>query len=105
MLSDQITDPDRFFNDLAPEIGDKYMEIGIELGLPIEVLTDELETGRYMMLQASKKALRMLHLWQQSANEKQFTHSVLDAALKKHCACKGNHMKFYTCPHAFLSCF
>ena len=41
----QITDPDRLFNDLCLHICDKYMQIGIELGLSIEVLTNELETG------------------------------------------------------------
>ena len=58
--SGQITDPDRLFNDLAVHICDKYMQIGIELGLGIEVLTSELET---VILRERRKALRMLQLW------------------------------------------
>ena len=83
-------DADRLFSDLAVEISDKYTKIGIELGLPSEVLRDELETGELRMKKGSKKALRMLQLWKQSVNAENFTYSVLAAALVKcgfqHCA-------------------
>ena len=82
--SGQITDPDRLFNDLSLHICDKYMQIGIELGLGIEVLTSELETGRFVMLQGGRKALRMLQLWRDSVGEHECTYSVLAAALEKH---------------------
>ena len=101
----QITDPDRLFNNLAVIICDKYTEIGLELGLEGKVLTNELETGEFKMLQGSKKAIRMLQLWQQSVKKEDFTYSVLGTALEKHgflqCAheycygssiCTGNHM-------------
>ena len=79
----QITNPDRLFNNLALEISDKYKEVGVELGLQYKLLYDELETGLYMMLTTSKKAMKMLRLWQQSISEDQFTYSVLAAALEK----------------------
>ena len=79
--SGQITDPDHLFNDLSLHICDKYMQIGIELGLSIEVLTSELETG---ILQGRRKALRMLQLWRNSVDEHKCTYSVLAAALEKH---------------------
>ena len=75
--SGQITDPDRLFNDLSLPICDKYMQIGIELGLSIEVLTSELETGRFVLLQGGRKALRMLQLWRESVGEHECTYSVL----------------------------
>ena len=100
--SGQITDPDRLFNDLALDVCDKYMEIGIELGLQGNVLTNELETGKFIMLQGNRKALRMFQLWRDSVDEDKCTYSVLVAALEKHgfqcCAQKycyisiGNHM-------------
>ena len=82
--SSQITDPDRLFNDLSLHICDKYMQIGLELGLRIEVLTSELETGTLMILQGRRKALRMLQLWRDSVGEDECTYSVLAAALEKH---------------------
>ena len=82
--SGQITDPDRLFNDLALDVSNKYFEIGIELGLQGKVLRDQLETGKFMMLTGSMKALRMFELWQQSVAEDNFTYSVLAAALEKH---------------------
>ena len=82
--SGQITDPDRLFNDLSLHICDKYMQIGIELGLSIEVLTSELETGTLMILQGRRKALKMLTLWRDSVGEHECTYSVLAAALEKH---------------------
>ena len=62
MKSGQITDPDRLFKNLAELIFDKYTEIGIDLGLKINVLTNELETGEVRMLKGSRKALKMLQL-------------------------------------------
>ena len=107
--SGQIKDPDRLFLDLSIDIHEKYIEIGIELGLQGKVLKDELETGKFAILQGSKKAMKMLQLWQQSLDEEDFTYSVLAAALEKHgfrcCARKycyttiGNHMSvlLYMC--------
>ena len=106
MKSGQITDPDRLFNNLAIYIHSKYMEIGIELGLKIEVLTNELETGIFMMLPGNRKAIKMLQLWQQSVTKDDFTYSVLAAALEKHgfrsCAyeycysnTRGNHINCF----------
>ena len=81
--SGQITDSDRLFNDLSVHICDKYTEVGLELGLPLEVLTNELETGILEMATGSKKALKMLQLWRQSVKAEDFTYSVLAAALEK----------------------
>ena len=103
MKSGQITDPDCLFNNLAIYIHSKYMEIGIELGLKIDVLRNELETGQFMMLPGNRKALQMLQLWQQSVTKDNFTYSVLAAALEKHgfgscayehCYTAGNHMNY-----------
>ena len=91
--SGQIMDPDRLFNDLAVEIGDKYLEIGIELGLQFQVLNNELETGAFKMERGSKKALNMLYLWRESTCHEDFTYSVLAAALEKH--------GFHRCAHEY----
>ena len=80
----QITDPDRLFNDLACEIFSKYFEIGIELGLKDKVLRNELHTGQFASLKGNEKALKMLQLWRDSADEDNFTYSVLAAVLEKH---------------------
>ena len=82
--SGQIKDSDRLFNSIAVDICDKYLEIGIELGLKGRVLTNELETGSFAMLPGNKKAIKMLQLWQQSVKEDDFTYSVLGTALEKH---------------------
>ena len=81
---DTITDPNRLFNELAFNISDKYFEIGIELGLEAQVLSNELESGKFMMLQGNRKALKMLQLWRDSVGEDNCTYSVLAAALEKH---------------------
>ena len=81
--SGQITDPDRLFNNLSVHICTKYKEIGLELGLRNEVLTNELETGILEMATGSKKALKMLELWRQSVKAEDFTYSMLAAALEK----------------------
>ena len=111
--SGQITNPDRLFTNIAKHIFERYTEVGIQLGLKGEVLTDELETGEFKMLQGSKKALKMLQLWQQSVTEDNFTYSVLAAALEKegfkscadkYCYTTGNHVNVLqyiilcTCP-------
>ena len=80
----QITDPDRLFKDLSLDIYDNCFEIGIELGLEDKVLRNELETGKFMLLQGNKKASRMLQLWRDSVSEDNCTYSVLAAALEKH---------------------
>ena len=61
----------------------KYKEIGIDLGLQYDVLTNELETGIFTMLEGSKKAMKMLQLWRSSVDEDDFTYSRLAAALEK----------------------
>ena len=78
-----ITDPDRLFNDIAVDISSKIFEIGIDLGLKLNDLTNELESGKFMGQPESRKAIRMLQLWQQSVVEYDFTYSVLAAALEK----------------------
>ena len=84
MKSGQITDPDRLFNNIAKFIYDKYTKIGTELGLEYKYLRDELETGKYTMLQGSEKAAKMLQLWRESVSKDDCTYSVLAAALIKH---------------------
>ena len=100
--SGQISDPDRLFNILALEICNKYTEIGIELGLEGIVLTNELETGEFKMLKGSRKALKMLQLWQQSVAEDSFTYSVLAAALEKHGCRACSHKYCYTRSQGFI---
>ena len=101
MKSSKITDPDRLFTNIARHIFERYTEVGIQLGLKGEVLTDELETGEFKMLKGSRKALKMLQLWQQSVTEDDFTYSALAAALEKegftncadkYCYTTSNHM-------------
>ena len=94
--SGQITDHGRLFNDLSVHLSDKYMQVGIELGLDDKVLRDELETGKFMMLQGSKKALRMLQLWRESVGEDKCTYFVLAAALEKHGLQGCAHQYCYT---------
>ena len=84
MKPGQITDADRLFNDIAIELCGKYMEIGIELGLKSEVLTNELETGIFAMKKGNQKVLKMFQLWKKSVSKQNFTYSVLAAALEKH---------------------
>ena len=105
-MSGQITDSDRLFNNISIEICTKYTELGIELGLQSKVLTNELETGAFVMLPGNRKAMKMLQLWRDSVSKVKvnFTYSVLAAALEKHgfhrCAYEycytsiGNHMEF-----------
>ena len=90
--SGQITEPDRLFSDLSKDIGEKYYRIGIALGLKFKYLENELDTGVFKMNPADMKAMKMLHLWRQSATENEFTYAVLAPALEKeelqHCADK-----------------
>ena len=85
--SGPITDPDRLFNDLSEHIGENYDKIGHELGLSYKVLQNEVET---IIKLPRRKAMKMLHLWKDSANKEKFTYAVLAAALEKkelnHCA-------------------
>ena len=96
--SGQITDSEynHLFNRLAPEIGDKYFEIGIELGLSDEVLTNELETGTIAILKGNRKAFKMLQLWRNSVDEDKFLYSVLAAALEDHGFQRCAHKYCYT---------
>ena len=98
--SGKITDPDCLFHNISKHIFERYTEVGIQLGLTGAVLTDELETGEFKMLQGSRKALKMLQLWQRSVTEDNCTYSVLAAALEKegftncadkYCYSTGNH--------------
>ena len=82
--SGQITDPDRMFNDLSLIICNKYMEIGVELGLKYQFLHNELETGMSVTELGNKKSMKMLKLWQQSIDKDHFTYSVLATALEKY---------------------
>ena len=97
----KITDPDRLFNNIAKKLYESYTKVGIELGLTYDVLTDELETGEFKMLQGSRKAQKMLQLWQRSVTEDDCTYSALAAALEKnghrncayeYCYTTGNYM-------------
>ena len=82
--SGQITSPDRLFHDLSFVICDKYMEIGVELGLKRKSLYNELETGLFAMKRGNEKAVKMLDMWQQFISEDHFTYSVLATALEKY---------------------
>ena len=94
--SGQITDSDRLFNDIAVDISDNYLELGIELGLPVKKLINELETGKLSTEKGSQKAIRMLLLWRDSVGEDRFTYSVLAAALEKHGFQRCAHKYCYT---------
>ena len=83
LKSGPIKDPDRLFNNVAMDIGSKYKEVGIELGLTYTLLNNELDTGAFMMFPASKKAFKMLQLWKDSVAEEDLTYSKLAAALEK----------------------
>ena len=98
MKSGQITNPDSLFNALSLEIHDKYMEVGIELGLYHTVLHNELETGDMLMKRGNLKAMTMLHLWRKSVGEDDFTYSVLAAALEKHGFLRFAHEYCYDVP-------
>ena len=83
--SGQINDPDRMFNDLSFVIHDKYMEIGVDLGLGYDYLHNQLETSGLSVTETgNKKAMKMLKLWQQSINKDHFTYSVLATTLEKY---------------------
>ena len=77
-----IKEPDRLFNQLAKEIGDKYKQVGIDLGLTFQNQQNALETGPYANAQADQRALKMLNLWQKQSPDKDFTYSILATALE-----------------------
>ena len=79
----QITGPDRLFSELSTDIGDSYMDIGIELNLTYKKLHNELETGEFKSKRGSEKAMKMLQLWKESATKENFTYAVLAAAFEK----------------------
>ena len=78
-----IENPDRLFNDLGKEILDKYISVGKDLGLSENDLKNELNSGMMRSMNDSLKATKMLHLWQQSVPEEEFTYKELATALKK----------------------
>ena len=85
VIPGQINDPDRMFNDLSFIIHDKYMEIGVDLGLDYDYLHNQLETSGVSVKETgNKKAMKMLKLWQQFINKDLFTYSVLATTLKKY---------------------
>ena len=90
--SGPIKDPDRLFKDVSKDIGDKYEDVGIDLGVAYQTLQNELEIVPFNMLPVNKKAMKMLHLWKKYITEEELTYSVLAAALEKnglrHCADK-----------------
>ena len=90
--SGSITVPDRLFNDLAPIIHEKYIQIGVELGLEYQILCDELE----VIKKGSEKAMKMLQLWRQSVDRDHFTYSELATALEKHGHKQAAHKFCYT---------
>ena len=92
LKSGQITDSDRMFKDLALVIHDKFMEVGLELGLEYQTLCNELE----VMKKGSDKAMKMLQLWKQSIIGDNFTYSVLAIALEKNGLQQAAHKFCYT---------
>ena len=74
---------DSLFEEMSQDIGDKYKEVGVNLGLSYKYLQNELDTGHSKMLSASKKAQNMLNLWKENAKVCEFTYSVLAGALEK----------------------
>ena len=103
MKFSKITDPDHLFNNIAKKLFESYTKVGIQLGLTYNVLTctDELETGEFKLWQGSRKAQKMLQLWQRSVTEDDCTYSVLASALEEHghrncayeyCYTTGNYM-------------
>ena len=77
---------------MAENIGDKCMQVGINLGLAYQKLQNELETVQFNTLPVNNKAMKMLQLWKDSVAEEDLTYSKLAAALEKngltHCADK-----------------
>ena len=97
----QITDPDQLFKDIAKCIYNKYIQVGINLGLKYNVMENELETGRLSRETGDRKAMEMLHQWKESVREDECNYFVLVAALEKegftrcadmYCYTTGNHM-------------
>ena len=86
--SDKITKSDCLFNNLALDISESYIQIGVELGLEYDKLIDELETGIFMTKRGSEKAMKMFQLWKKSVSEDDFTYSALATALEK---CRFQH--------------
>ena len=83
MKSGAIKSPDRLFKDMSKDIGDKYEDVGIDLGVEYQTLQNELETVQYNTLPANRKAMKMLHLWKDNTTEGDFTYSKLANALEK----------------------
>ena len=81
--SGPIKDPDRLFNDISMDIGDKYMEVGIFLGLAYRMLRNELEIVQFNTLSVNRKAMMMLQLWKDNTPEGDLTYSALANALEK----------------------
>ena len=83
--SGQINNPDRMFNDLSFVIHDKYMEIGVDLGLGYDELHNQLETSGVSVTETgNKKAMKMLKLWEKFIDKDLFTYSLLATTLEKY---------------------
>ena len=77
-----INNPDIMFKELAQDIGNKYTQVGIDLGLTFQDQQNALDTGPYAMLPADQRALKMLNLWREQSLDKDFTYSILATALE-----------------------
>ena len=77
---------------MSKDIGDKFEDVGIDLGVAYQTLQNELEMVQFNTLPVNKKAMKMLHLWKDITTEEDLTYSKLAAALEKydltHCADK-----------------
>ena len=68
---------------MSEDIAEKYMQVGIDLGLAYQKLHIELETVQLNTLPVNNKAMKMLHLWKDNTPEGDLTYSALAAALEK----------------------
>ena len=69
---------------MSKDIGDKFEDVGIDLGVAYQTLQNELEMVQFNTLPVNKKAMRMLQIWKASVAEEDLTYSKLAAALEKY---------------------
>ena len=81
------------------DIGDKYMNVGIELGLSYRILKDKIDSvATSATSPASQKAMTMLQVWKDSVAEEDLTYSKLASALEKHgLKCCADKYCYETC--------